>query len=70
MVAEEVTGGNDEVLFQFRAEKLDKKVCDLLPVSVIEIIIMLYKIHSEVSVSYSKRSHNDQSCATACLSGM
>ncbi|XP_073233601.1 copine-3-like [Porites lutea] len=25
VVAEEVTGGNDEVLFQFRAEKLDKK---------------------------------------------
>ena len=40
MVAEEVTGGNDEVLFLFRAEKLDKKVCDLLPVSVIKIMIM------------------------------
>ena len=40
MVAEEVTGGNDEVLFQFRAEKLDKKVCDLLLVSVIKIMIM------------------------------
>ena len=26
MVAEEVSGGNDEVHFQFRAEKLDKKV--------------------------------------------
>lgn len=26
MVAEEVSGGSDEVLLQFRAEKLDKKV--------------------------------------------
>lgn len=68
MVAEEVTGGNDEVLFQFRAEKLDKKVCDLLLVSVIKIMIMYHKIHSEVSVSYSKGSHNDQLCT--CLSGM
>jgi len=26
VVAEEVSGGSDEVLLQFRAEKLDKKV--------------------------------------------
>jgi len=31
VVAEEVAGGTDEVLLQFRAEKLDKKVSYRVP---------------------------------------
>ena len=30
VVAEEVAGGSDEVFLQFRAEKLDKKVGDMV----------------------------------------
>ena len=41
MVAEEVSGGNDEVIFQFRAEKLDKKVCKLVVCRFQSLLIMI-----------------------------